>query len=160
MGGGGYSFLQCCVSFYCIQRSEVEYPMLYSRFSLVIYFIHISVYRSIPISQFFLPDPPFPRLGVHTFVFYICVYFAVRFLFDKNVPGLVVMVVQLCEYTKNTSVVPFKRVNFMVCKLYLNKKKCIFNILVLREMQMKTTVIYYTHIRMAIIKKMENSKCW
>ena len=34
----------------------VEFPMLYSRFSLVIYFIHISVYMSIPISQF-IPTP-------------------------------------------------------------------------------------------------------
>ena len=34
--------------------------MLYSRFSSVIYFIHISVYMSIPISQFI--PPPFPPL--------------------------------------------------------------------------------------------------
>ena len=33
---------------------------LYSRFSLVIYFIHISVYMSIPISQFIPPPPPPP----------------------------------------------------------------------------------------------------
>ena len=45
---------------------------LYSRFLLVIYFIHISVYMSIPISQFFPPPPPSP-LGVHIFVLYICV---------------------------------------------------------------------------------------
>ena len=32
---------------------------LYNRFSLVIYFIHISVYMSIPISQF-IPPPPHP----------------------------------------------------------------------------------------------------
>ena len=31
---------------------------LYSRFSLVIYFIHISVSMSIPISQFITPPPP------------------------------------------------------------------------------------------------------
>ena len=31
---------------------------LYSRFFLVIYFIHISVYMSIPISQFIPPPPP------------------------------------------------------------------------------------------------------
>ena len=52
---------------------------LYSRFLLVIYFIHISVYISIPISQFITPPPPphpptlLPPLGVHTFVLYICV---------------------------------------------------------------------------------------
>ena len=46
-----------------------------SRFLLVIHFIHISVYISIPISQFIPPPPhlPLPPLGVHTFVFYICV---------------------------------------------------------------------------------------
>ena len=36
---------------------RVESPMLYSRFSLVIYFIHGIVYMSISISQF-LPAPP------------------------------------------------------------------------------------------------------
>ena len=38
---------------------------LYCRFLLVIYFIHISVYMSIPISQFIPPSltPGFPRLG-------------------------------------------------------------------------------------------------
>ena len=44
---------------------------LYSRFLLVIYFIHISVYMSIPISQFIPPPPPlphFPPLGsMHLF---------------------------------------------------------------------------------------------
>ena len=48
---------------------------LYGRFLLVIYFIHISVYMTIPISQF-IPPPPLPPLsplGVHTFVLYICV---------------------------------------------------------------------------------------
>ena len=33
---------------------------LYSRFLLVIYFIHISIYTSIPISQFITPPPPRP----------------------------------------------------------------------------------------------------
>ena len=49
---------------------------LYSRFLLVIYFIPISVYMSIPIPQFITPPPPAPLLsplGVHTFVLYICV---------------------------------------------------------------------------------------
>ena len=83
-----YSCLQCCVIFCCIAKwisytcvyiyisslffflvflpievtteHWVEYPPLYSRFSLVIYFIHSSVYMSIPISQF-LP-PPLPSL--------------------------------------------------------------------------------------------------
>ena len=34
-----------------VQRSGVEFPVLYSRFLLVICFIHISVYMSVPISQ-------------------------------------------------------------------------------------------------------------
>ena len=49
---------------------------LHSRFLLVIYFIHISAYMSIPISQFIPPPPllpPLSPLGVHTFVLYICV---------------------------------------------------------------------------------------
>ena len=48
----------------------------YSRFSLVIYFIHISVYMSVRISQF-IPPPRslLSLLGVNTFVLYICVYF-------------------------------------------------------------------------------------
>ena len=48
---------------------------LYSRSLLVINFIHISVYMSIPISQFITlpPPPPLSPLGVHTFVLYICV---------------------------------------------------------------------------------------
>ena len=36
-----------------------EFYFLYSRFLLVIYYIHISIYMSIPISQF-IPPPPTP----------------------------------------------------------------------------------------------------
>ena len=36
------------------------YFFLYSRFLLVFHFIHISVYMSIPISQFIRPPPPHP----------------------------------------------------------------------------------------------------
>ena len=42
---------------------------LYSKFLLVIHFIHISVYMSTPISQFITPPtppPPFSPLGVNT----------------------------------------------------------------------------------------------
>ena len=49
-----------------VQRSEVEFPVLYGRFSLVIYFIHISVYMLVPISQF-IPVPPFPPWRSHQF---------------------------------------------------------------------------------------------
>ena len=54
----------------------ILFVFLYSRFLLVIYFIHTSVCMSIPISQF-IPPPPLPPplsfFGVHTLVLYICV---------------------------------------------------------------------------------------
>ena len=39
----------------------LNFIFLYSRFLLVIYFIHISVYMSIPIAQFITPPPQAPR---------------------------------------------------------------------------------------------------
>ena len=85
--------LQCCVSFLLYSKVNQSYiyiypllfrfpshlglyrvlsrvPVLHSRSLLVTYFIHSSVYVSIPISQF-IPLPPFPS-GNHKFVFYIC----------------------------------------------------------------------------------------
>ena len=60
----------------CSKRSHLS-EVLYSRFSLDIYFIHSinSVYMSIPISQF-IPLSPFP-LGIHMFVcsLSLCLYF-------------------------------------------------------------------------------------
>ena len=53
-----------------------QFTFLYSRFLLVIYFIHISVYMPLPISQFIPsppPPPPLSPLGAHMFVLYICV---------------------------------------------------------------------------------------
>ena len=61
--------------FFCIFEFYFIY-FLYSMFLLVIHFIHISVYMSVPISQFIAPSPPPPPLSpldVHTFVLYICV---------------------------------------------------------------------------------------
>ena len=49
---------------------RVEFPVLYNRFSLVLYFKHSRVYMSTPISKFI--PPPCPPC-VHTFVLYICV---------------------------------------------------------------------------------------
>ena len=48
------------ISFPFRSPQSSEFPVLYSRFSLVIYFIHSinSAYMSIPISQF-IPTPPF-----------------------------------------------------------------------------------------------------
>ena len=48
-----------------------EFTVLYCRLSLVIYFIHNTVYTSSPISQFI--PPPLSRLDTHTFVLYVCV---------------------------------------------------------------------------------------
>ena len=60
--------------------------VLYSRFLLVIYFIHISVYMSIPISQFIPPPPPtpaaFPPWCPYVCSLHLCLYFclASRFI--------------------------------------------------------------------------------
>ena len=48
--------------------------ILYSRFLLVICFIHISVYMSIPISQFITPPPP-PPLLPYICSLHLCLYF-------------------------------------------------------------------------------------
>ena len=86
--------LQCCISFYYTENwisymytyilssldslpvhvtteHWVESPVLYSRFSSVIYFIHSIVYMSVPISQFI---PPLPSLFFSTSVsqFLLC----------------------------------------------------------------------------------------
>ena len=66
--------LHCRVILY--QLSYQGSSALYSWFSLVICFIHNSIYVSIPISQFF-PTPSSP-LGVHMFVLYFC--FAIKIL--------------------------------------------------------------------------------
>ena len=61
--------------FYWSQRTsflkKFLFYFLYSRFLLVIYFIHISVYMSIPISQF-IPPPPHPHPIFPTWCPYIC----------------------------------------------------------------------------------------
>ena len=51
---------------------QIEFPVLYSRFSLVICFIHSSVYMSVPISKFI--PPVLPPLGVHTLTHVILGY--------------------------------------------------------------------------------------
>ena len=45
----------CVIPNFCF---EFYFIFLYSRFLLIIHFIHISVYMSIPISQFIAPPPP------------------------------------------------------------------------------------------------------
>ena len=47
--------------------------------------------------------------------------YRVSFWGDENALELVVIDVQLCEYTKNHQLVHFKRVNFMVHELHLSK---------------------------------------
>ena len=61
------------ISFPFRSPQSTEFPVLYSRSSLVIWFIHSikSVHMSVPISQF-IPPPPFP-LGIHTCVLYVCI---------------------------------------------------------------------------------------
>ena len=46
---------------------------------------------------------------------------SVSFWDDENILKLVVMIAQLCEYIKNHWIVHFRRVNFMVCEVYLSK---------------------------------------
>ena len=67
-----YLFFKISVPLVTIEH-QVEFPVLYSSLSLSIYFIHVnsSVYMLVPIFQFIL-HPPSP-LGVHKFVFYVCV---------------------------------------------------------------------------------------
>lgn len=36
------------------------------------------------------------------------------------------MIAQLCKFTKNQLTVPLKQVNFILCKLYLNKAAVVF----------------------------------
>ena len=75
--------LQCCVSFFCTAKwinymctyilsflrspqstevtteRQIEFPMLYRRFSLVIYFIHSSEHMSVPIWHIYVSLNPF-----------------------------------------------------------------------------------------------------
>ena len=48
---------------------------LYSRFSLVIHFIHVSVCMSIPISQFIPPPPLSPPWCPYVWSLHLCLYF-------------------------------------------------------------------------------------
>lgn len=51
----------------------------------------------------------------------------ISFCGDRNVMELdSVMVAKLHEYMKSHQIVPFKRVNFTICELYLNKAIIIF----------------------------------
>ena len=67
-----YTYIPSFLEFLLIEVTTehwVEFLVLYSRFSLVIYFIHSinSVYMSIPISQFIPPSPPFPLASIRLF---------------------------------------------------------------------------------------------
>jgi len=64
-----------CLSSQATTEHWVEFPVLPSRFSLVIYFIHNSVYTSIPISQFILPPLPFPVWYLYICSLCLCLYF-------------------------------------------------------------------------------------
>ena len=53
-------------------QSRVEFPVLHSRFSLVIYFIHSSVCMSIPVSHH--PTLPFPPWFPRVCSLHLCLY--------------------------------------------------------------------------------------
>ena len=70
-------FLSSHLEFLFFFIFEFYFIYLYSRFLLVIHFIHISVYMSIPVSQFITPAPPprhFPPLVP------ICLYYMIHIL--------------------------------------------------------------------------------
>ena len=50
--------------------SSFTFPVLNSRFSLVIYCMHSTVFMSIPVSQFIPTSLPFP-FDVHMFALYV-----------------------------------------------------------------------------------------
>ena len=62
-----------CLFFFSIIKTIffLLFIFLYSRFLLVIYFIHMSVYMSIPIAQFITPPPP-PPAAFPPWCPYIC----------------------------------------------------------------------------------------
>ena len=63
--------------FFCL-LNFILFIFLYSRFLLVIYFIHIGVYMSIPTSQFIPPAPPapaFPPWCPYVCSLHLCLYF-------------------------------------------------------------------------------------
>ena len=68
-----YTYIPSFLDFLPIQvtiERRVEFPVLYTRFSLLIYFIPNNVYMLIPTSKFI---PAFSLLGIHTFVLYVYV---------------------------------------------------------------------------------------
>ena len=87
--------LQYCASFFCTAVNQlyiyiyplfldflpnyattehwVEIPMLYSGFSLVIYFILCTVYMSIPIFQFIPPPSPDPHIHIFILNIYVSI---------------------------------------------------------------------------------------
>ena len=63
----------------------VEFPALYSRFSLVACFTHSIVYMSIPVSQFIPPSTS--PLGIYMVVLYICVFLLCKLVFPGGLVG-------------------------------------------------------------------------
>ena len=80
-----YTYIPSLLDFLTSQGTKelkVAFPLLYSKVSLVIYFIHSinSVYMSIPISQFI---PLSLSLGVHKFALYICLISVLQITFSR-----------------------------------------------------------------------------
>ena len=72
-----FSQLSPCSKVLAFYFFEFYFIFLYSRFLLVIHFIHISVYMSILISQFITPPPPatFPPWCPYVCSLHLCLYF-------------------------------------------------------------------------------------
>ena len=62
----------------------IEFPVLYSKSLLVIYFIYSSVYMSIPISQF-IPSPPSPLANTRLFSTSVTLFLAGYFKLSSMV---------------------------------------------------------------------------
>ena len=68
-----YSFLDFFSPIKAVTHYWAEFPVLYNRSLLVIYFIYSSVYMLIPVSQF-IPAPSLSP-GNHKLVFYVLILF-------------------------------------------------------------------------------------
>ena len=85
---------------------ESYFIFSYSRFLLVIHFIHISVYMSIPISQFITPPPPpptFPPWCPYVCSLQLCLYFcpANQFICTIFLGSTYVLIYDICFSLSN-----------------------------------------------------------
>ena len=69
-----------CFPFRSPQRNWVDFPVLYSKFSLVIYFIHSSINPCLPIHPILFPPFPSWWLYICSPLLCLCFGFAKRFI--------------------------------------------------------------------------------